>query len=89
MAKKLNAETFRTTKDGIFALIRNKENKIVICLGGYLASKKTFDSFKQAELYIESKPYELLINICGIILYKQNENTKKETAESAKSTEAN
>ena len=87
--KQQKNEMFQTSKDKVFAFIKNEKGKIVICLGGYQASKKTFDTFKQAQEYVNTKPYELLINICGIILYKQNENIEKENAETTEGGEAN
>lgn len=72
---------FQVAKEKVFALVVDENNKVNICLGGYKASNKTFDTFEQANAYIAKKPYELLINICAIILEKTNhEETKKESA---------
>lgn len=67
----------------IFGLVKDEKGKIHIVLGGYAVSQKTFDTFKQADQYISSKPYEILINICAIILTKNHNETNNETTKDA------
>lgn len=54
-----------TTKTEVYSVIFtlltvNKETKIAI--GNKIISKLTFESTKEAKKYIDSKPWELLIN---------------------------
>ena len=60
------------------------EGKFIITIGNQKATEKTFDTIKQAEQYIATKPYELIANMCYAILVttmniKQNESQQHET----------
>lgn len=71
-------EQFRVSKnEKIFALVKNEDGKIVVCAGGYAVSGKKFDTFEQADQYIATKPYEIIINLF-YILNKQNNETNKQ-----------
>lgn len=63
------------------------ENKIRIVVGNNVVSNKSFDTFKQAEQYIGTKPYELILNT-SLLMFKQMqdyEKTIKKTKKNAKS----
>lgn len=66
------------SKEPLFNLVK-KDEKVKICVGNYLASPKDFDNYEDAEKYIASKPYELIINVSCIFMdfnHKQNETKK-------------
>lgn len=65
-----------TTKRGIFT-IAQKDGKYYILVQNYIVSEKTFDTFKQAERYMNSKPWELIINVTSLTqkLIKENEKS--------------
>lgn len=76
MTKKTNKgnEQFRVSKnEKIFALVKDENGKIVVCAGGYAVSEKKFDTFEQADQYIATKPYEIIINLFYVLKKKDNE----------------
>lgn len=62
--------------DSIFTLVKNKENKVVITCAGMAVSSKQFNEFKQADFYISTKPYELLINT-AVVAVKLSKNIQE------------
>lgn len=83
-------EQFKKCKNAeIFNLVKDKEGKIRITVGKFVVSNKKFDTFEQAEKYVNSKPWELIINTSQVVNYYENtkETAKagKENAEDAKS----
>ena len=58
-----------------------KEQIFKIAIGDKIASTETFYSLDQAETYIESKPWELLINLIFITneMIKKYENNNQES----------
>lgn len=71
-------EQFRVSKnEKIFALVKDENGKIVVCAGGYAVSEKRFDTFEQADQYIATKPYEIIINLFYILNKKDHETTKQ------------
>lgn len=80
MAKKLNKEgqaTLQSKNDKMFYFVKDENGKIHICVGGYSVCEKTFDTFDQAEKYVGTKPWEILVNVCYLILKKHNDNETK------------
>ena len=76
MTKKTNKgnEQFKVSKnEKIFALVKDENGKIVVCAGGYAVSEKKFDTFEQADQYIATKPYEIIINLFYVLKKKDNE----------------
>lgn len=61
----------------IFMLVKDKEGKVNIVAGNYRVSRKTFDTYKQADEYIGTKPYELIFNTC-LVLTKENNHEQNE-----------
>lgn len=53
-----------------------KSGKHFITLGNNVVSSKKFDSYTQADKYVKSKPYELIINATCLILEKTKEYAK-------------
>lgn len=63
--------------DDIFAIVKDKE-KFIICVGEYKAVNKEFETVKDAETYIGTKPYKLIFNTFQILQnYAKKENTKQ------------
>ena len=52
------------------------EEQFIIVMGNYMASDKRFDKIEDAEEYIESKPYELILNMTLIHNIYEKENKK-------------
>ena len=81
MAKKLNSigqATMQSKNDRMFYFVKDENGKIHICVGGYAVTEKTFDTFKQAEEYVGTKPWDIIVNVCYIILKsKTNETDNK------------
>lgn len=71
-----NQKTISTHKRGIFT-IAEKDDKFYILVQNYVVSEKTFDTLKQADNYIKSKPWELIINVTSLTqkIIKQNEKS--------------
>lgn len=71
-------ENFRTSNvDEMFTLVKGNDNKVKIACGNYQVSKKTFDDFKQADAYLRTKPYEILVNVTCLFIDLAKKNEKK------------
>lgn len=81
MAKK-NVKTeqmFQQSKvEKVFSLVKDENGKVRIVMGNMLASRKEFDTFKQADEFIGTKPYELIFNGVEILMRYKNENKSNE-----------
>lgn len=71
----------------IFTLVKDADGKIFIAVGQFKVCNKSFDTFEQAERYIGTKPYEIIVNLIGLAIYekeqsKQSAKGTKKTAES-------
>lgn len=65
--------------DELFNLIKEqKTGKVIICVGNNKVSKKQFQTYKEADKYIASKPYEILVNV-SVLIFKslQDEKSKQ------------
>lgn len=72
-----DATMFKHSKtEEMFNLVRT-ENGIIITCGNYKISRKTFKTWKEADEYIASKPYEIIINV-SVLMSKLNENEKEQ-----------
>lgn len=60
------------------------DGKFLIGAFGAIVSQKEFTSLEDAEKYVESKPWELIINIAALAMKRLNEyeNEQKVLAES-------
>lgn len=54
-------------------LIVNREGKYLIALTNSIVSNKEFDTYEEAGAYIDSKPWDLLINTIAFAINKLNE----------------
>ena len=55
-------------------IVQDEDKKFVITMGKYIVSNKKFDNIKEAENYIATKPYEILVNQTQIIMHYEKEN---------------
>lgn len=81
MAKKVQSQkegqnAQQSNVENIFYLVKDKDGKIVITCAGQAVSSRKFDTFKQADFYISTKPYELLINT-AVIAVKLSKNIEE------------
>lgn len=76
MKEQPTGQQFQQAKEKAFYLVKDKENKIIITLGGYAVSSKKFGNFEQANKYISCKPWEIILNSAAVILEK-NEQLKQ------------
>jgi|GEM_PF-5535982 hypothetical protein len=77
----LEIEEREVSKNGIFVLIRNKNNKWVITTCGALINGKEFDTKEEAEEHIAKKEWEDILTAALVFILRVNEdieNTKKE-----------
>lgn len=81
MKGKTEKETFTEVKksqtDELFTIVKH-DKETQICVGNVVISAKKFKSIVEAEKYIASKPYELIINTA---CYCMQENLKQQTNE--------
>ena len=83
-AKKQNEDSTKFKKsevEELFNLVKDHENKVRICLGMTCVSLKKFNTFEDADKYIKTKPYELLINSMFAVIQfnKEHENENNST----------
>lgn len=77
----LEIEEREISENGIFVLIRNKNNKWVITMCGALINAKEFDTKEEAEEHIAKKEWEDILTAALVFILRVNEdmeNTKKE-----------
>ena len=63
-------------EEPLFNLVKTDKGIIITC-GKFKVSNKAFKTWKEAETYIASKPYEILINV-SVLMCKLNEDEKKQ-----------
>lgn len=74
--KSNDATMFAKSKvDELFNLVKT-EKGIVICCGKFKVSSKYFKTYKQADEYLATKPYEILINV-AVLMCKLNNNEEE------------
>lgn len=62
----------------LFRTVKNTNEKFVIVTGGIQASNKEFKTRKEAQAYIDEKPWELIFAL--IIAVKESEKTTEQEA---------
>lgn len=76
--KKQEVENTEMKQCDIFTIVK-KNNECYVCLGNEVMAQQKFKTIPEAEKYIRSKPYELLINAtCYVIDYIKKTNKIKE-----------
>lgn len=75
----MKQQTTNISQCDIFTIVE-KDKKFIIVLGNVRISPTEFKTQKDAEKYIKSKPYELIINTCCYAMTLQNKqnNEKKD-----------
>lgn len=69
-------ETTEMVHYDIFQVIK-KNNETRICIGTIVVSEEKFATIEEAIKYIDSKPYELLINVCCFAMHANQEQNRK------------
>lgn len=64
------------TESKVLNIVENND-KYIITMGNYQLSPEEFDSLKDAEEYLATKPYDMLINLMCIVNDIQNNKLKK------------
>lgn len=62
----------------IFNAVQNEGNKWQITTGNYIISRMEFETYEEAEKYINKKPYDIIMNLCALIatnVYKLEKET--------------
>ena len=71
-----DATTYKVSeRESMFAMVKTEQG-IIICCGKYKVSNKSFKTWEEAEEYIASKPYEIIINVS--VLFSKLNNDEKE-----------
>lgn len=91
MAKKLVKKTSNDATmyqqldaEPMFAGVKTNEGIIITC-GKYRVSAKTFKTFEEANEYVASKPYEILINVSVLFSKITNDESKEPSKENPQS----
>lgn len=77
----LEIEEREQSKNGIFVLVRNKNNKWIITMCGALINGKEFNTKEEAEEHIAKKEWDDILTATLVFVMHVNknmENTKKE-----------
>lgn len=72
-------QTVKTEQYDIFTLVK-KDRKVFVAVGNNIVTHSTFDRVEQAKKYIDSKPWELILNTCAVMqsmLKQMEEQTNK------------
>lgn len=80
--KKLNSASNDATMykqsevEPLFAMVKTEEG-IILCCGKFRVSTQKFKTYEEAEAYIATKPYELLINTAVLFIKLNLDNETK------------
>lgn len=81
--KQKNEQVYKQSEtDKLFAFAKTEEGIIILC-GKYKVSVEVFKTYEEAETYLESKPYEILVNVACLMFKLQQENEKNEKPSNA------
>lgn len=72
----LEIEEREESKNGIFVLIRNKNNKWMITMCGSVINGKEFDTKEEAEEHIAKKEWEDILTATFVFILHVNEDMK-------------
>lgn len=70
-------ESTKTEQKEIFVIV-NHNGEFMIALGNNVVSKEKFDSREKAIAYIDSKPWELILNSTAVMMAIINEQQNKQ-----------
>lgn len=68
-----NSIEVKSSKTTPFTLA-NRNGEWAVCVGNQKLHENTFTSEEEAEQFINSKPYELIVNLCCFIMEKYLKN---------------
>lgn len=68
-------ETVQTSGYDMFTLV-TKDNKVMIAVADKIVCRQAFESERQAIEFIDSKPWELLVNVACVCFDLMNKQTK-------------
>lgn len=90
MAKKKQTpiQFCKSKVEPLFSIVMLK-NKYRITIGNNLISSKEFNTIEETEKYIESKPYEILINSACLFANIQTEAQNEKETQSVEECNAN
>lgn len=72
----LEIEEREESKNGIFVLVRNKNNKWMITMCGSIINGKEFDTKEEAEEHIAKKEWEDILTATFVFMLHVNEDMK-------------
>lgn len=72
----LEIEERKASKNGIFVLVRNKNNKWVITMCGSVINGKEFDTEEEAEEHIAKKEWEDILTATLVFILHVNEDMR-------------
>lgn len=72
----LEVEERRESKNGIFVLVRNKNNKWMITMFGSVINGKEFDTKEEAEEHIAKKEWEDILTATFVFILHVNEDIR-------------
>lgn len=83
--KKEDATLYKQcTKEPLFAMVKNPQTgKVIIVVGNNKVTNHEFNNYEEAEIFVNEKPYELIINTACLFMnfsleqQKQNNNENK------------
>lgn len=77
----LEVEEREVSKNGIFVLVRNKDNKWVITMCGSVINGKEFDTKEEAEEHIAKKEWEDILTATFVFILHVNEDMRNNQKE--------
>lgn len=83
--KAITKQVVKKATAGMFMIVNTPNNKHIIVMGNYRVSEKEFDTFEDANEYVNSKPYEIILNMVLIHQIYEKEH-EKEMANDAQKT---
>lgn len=71
--------SYTTEMYDVFTLVKSeKEKKVMIAIGNNIVTRNYFKNTREAKDYINSKPWDLILNTCAVMqdMLKKNEEMK-------------
>lgn len=79
-----NNRVIKTSKnEHLYVMVKDEDGKIFIATGKWKVSEKKFNTYKEAEEYIASKPYELIYNTILVFQQLQKEKDERQNKENS------
>lgn len=68
----------RPSKHKPLMLVKREDGKVVIIVGNVQATSQVFNNFEDAEEYLSTYTYEMVINLVSILLYYEKIDKKQD-----------